>query len=484
VIFIAGLSSTDASPAATNDTCAGAMTVPASGPFPHLTPIIDVSAATTNDDPLLPDQLGDCGGVSGANLSRSVWYKFTPTVSGAYAFSLGPDTSTTISDTVLAIYTSPNGCAGPSTGFACNDDSGAENRSGLTTTLASGTTYYIVVWSVFFDNPIGVIFDVQLRVTKPAVPANNACAGALVIPASGPFPYQTPTIDTTLADETGDPVETGCAGISTRVRSVWYKFSPTLSGLYVFSSGTETATTVDITKMTLYRNNAGCGTEFVEIVNCSATEVGRAVITGNLVAGNNYYLLVWDTSPDHIIGETSLQIRVVKATAPTVTTLPAGSITSTGATLRAQINPNGVQSRYWFEWGATTNYTAINTARLLNAGTLLLTTNSAIVGFMSGTNHFRAVATNSLGKTYGADQMFYWVNNRPILTSPVRQPGGNFQFRFSGITSQLYVVQGSTNLAAAWADLGPATELGAGTFEYIHIATAGARFRFYKVRVP
>jgi hypothetical protein len=483
LFLITWLHPADASPPATNDTCADALLIPGNGPFPYLTTIMDVSAATTNGDPALPVLLGNCGGVTLGNLSRSVWYKFTPGASALYGFSLGPDTLTTIADTVMAIYTSPTGCAGPSTGFDCNDDSGAEQRSGLTASLVAGTTYYIVVWGAFSAEPIGEILDVQLRVTKPVVPANNTCAGAISIPASGPFPHQTTTNDTILADEIGDPVDTGCLGVEDRVRSVWYKFVPGTDGLYVFSTGTETATTIDTTAMTLYRNNAGCGSEFVFQI-CSANVVGRAVITANLLAGNSYYLVVWDTSPDYIVGETSLQIRVVKVLAPTVTTLPAASITSTGATLGAQINLYGVQGRYWFEWGTSTNYTSTNSARLLNASSVLLTTNSPVTGFLPGTNyHFRAVATNAVGRTYGADQVFHWLNGQPLITSPVRLPGGNFQFQFNGTASQLYVVQGSTNLPA-WVDLGAATDLGGGLFEFIHTSTAGAPFRFYKVRVP
>ena len=100
-----------------NDLCAGALVIPPAGPFPHLTTVVDVTNATTTGDPGIPS----CQ----STVSRSVGYSFTPATSGAYDIELcNPPTLTTLSDTVLAIYTSVAGCTGPVTQVACNDASG------------------------------------------------------------------------------------------------------------------------------------------------------------------------------------------------------------------------------------------------------------------------------------------------------------------------------------------------------------------------
>jgi hypothetical protein len=44
------------------------------------------------------------------------------------------------------------------------------------------------------------------------------------------------------------------------------------------------------------------------------------------------------------------------ALAPTVTTLPASSITTTSATLNATVNPGGGAIAAYFQYGLTTNY--------------------------------------------------------------------------------------------------------------------------------
>src|SRR5262245_21450778 len=105
--------------APSNDNCSGAEVISPNGPFPYLTSIRDLTSATTNGDtePL-------CASLS--DLSRSLWYRFTPAASGPYIISSCPDapTATTVDDTVMAIFTSANGCAGPMVQIAdgCADD--------------------------------------------------------------------------------------------------------------------------------------------------------------------------------------------------------------------------------------------------------------------------------------------------------------------------------------------------------------------------
>src|SRR5690349_2767543 len=93
--------------APSNDNCSGAEVIPAGGPFPYSTSIRDITDATITGDPtpLCSDP---------AMLSRSLWYRFTPVLSGPYLISSCPSapTATTVDDTVMAIFTSPGGCLG------------------------------------------------------------------------------------------------------------------------------------------------------------------------------------------------------------------------------------------------------------------------------------------------------------------------------------------------------------------------------------
>jgi hypothetical protein len=105
------LSSTSLHAAApTNDLCSGAMNIPGAGPFPFLTPVVDITSATTNGDPVLDPLLFPIGTVT-----RSVWFKFVPQTAGTYGITTCSDegTLTTVPDTVMGIYTSPLPCVGP-----------------------------------------------------------------------------------------------------------------------------------------------------------------------------------------------------------------------------------------------------------------------------------------------------------------------------------------------------------------------------------
>ena len=140
----------DATPSAPppNDTCAGAEVIPATGPFPHLTIIRDISAATTSGDPSAPS----CITYDPTNLTRSVWYSFTPATSGRYLISSCSDapTATTVDDTVMAIYHSGNRCAGPLMEIAggCDDDECGRSgfQAAITADLQARSNYFIVVW--------------------------------------------------------------------------------------------------------------------------------------------------------------------------------------------------------------------------------------------------------------------------------------------------------------------------------------------------
>ncbi|HMZ81030.1 MAG TPA: hypothetical protein PLL06_15110, partial [Acidobacteriota bacterium] len=69
----------------------------------------------------------------------------------------------------------------------------------------------------------------------PVAPSNDMCSGAVVIPASGPFPHVTPLINVFSATSTNDAVRTcgiGTGGTGSDFLGVWFRFTPTTTGLY------------------------------------------------------------------------------------------------------------------------------------------------------------------------------------------------------------------------------------------------------------
>ena len=168
-----------------NDLCAGAVSIPGNGPFPHSTQVVDISGATTNGDPVLP------GDFYPTRVIRSVWFTFTPAASGNYTIAScgGAGGAATTADTVMAIYTSASGCNGP---FQINgelDDETCSPQAALTRSLLADTKYYVVVWKFFEGGADNGLNSVQLLVTATIPPANDTCANAILlslnIPAHG-----------------------------------------------------------------------------------------------------------------------------------------------------------------------------------------------------------------------------------------------------------------------------------------------------------
>jgi hypothetical protein len=299
-----------------NDLCANAIVVPASGPFPVLTDPVVVSLATTNGDPALPP-IGPC---RSGSVSRSIWYRFTPSVTALYTVSTCTDTTTTL-DTLMAIYTASGNCTGFSLVDCGDDECGV--RAAIETELNAGTTYYIVIWSSGSSIPAGNPAIVQLRISPPPTVPNDTCAGAVVIPDAGPFPYLAPASDTRLAGKVGDPPAPPCAG-GALDRSVWYRFNPAASGTYTLSLCGDTGTSVYETYLAMYTAASCSGPFTLTACNDNACEF-QSAITTNLTAGTTYYIVAWD--PDHTEGESLLQLRVANAV-PRITSaarLPNGS---------------------------------------------------------------------------------------------------------------------------------------------------------------
>ncbi len=92
--------------------------------------------------------------------------------------------------------------------------------------------------------------------------------------------------------------------------------------------------------------------------------------------------------------------------APVVTTNPATNVTSSSATLNGSVDPHGLTTNVFFQYGTTTSYGQAtpmqsqtgNTFRNITANISGLTTHT--------TYHFRIVATNNAGIRFGSDRTF------------------------------------------------------------------------------
>lgn len=213
-----------------------------------------------------------------------------------------------------------------------------------------------------------------------------------------------PVVQTGAAtDVTTDPV-TGTSSV-------------TLTGLvnpnglatgYHFDYGPTTA----YTAMTL-DVSIGAGTSDVPVA---------ATLTG-LPAGQTFhYKLVADTSAGTASGTDMIFTTPPVPIAPAVATGAATNVrtgSSTGsATLNGLVTPNGASTSYRFDYGTTTGYGASTDEIDAGSGTSGVVASADLTGLQAGTTyHYRLVATNAIGTSYGDDQTFT-VPAATISTAP------------------------------------------------------------------
>lgn len=119
--------------------------------------------------------------------------------------------------------------------------------------------------------------------------------------------------------------------------------------------------------------------------------------------------------------------------APTVLTAAASNVTRTSANFNAFVDPNGESvSACQFDWGTTPAYGHIVPCSSLPGSGQSLVAVSAVVGGLSKatTYHFRIVATNPSGTTYGSDRAFNTLTQPPavhkVSTANGSRKGGTF----------------------------------------------------------
>ena len=108
-------------------------------------------------------------------------------------------------------------------------------------------------------------------------------------------------------------------------------------------------------------------------------------------------------------GEIAAVWTFVAVSSPTVVTEPASAVTQTSAVLNATVDPNGeTVSDCHFDYGRSSSYgSSVPCSALPGSGENPVAV-SAAVGALSEYSiyHFRVVATNATGTSYGADQEF------------------------------------------------------------------------------
>jgi hypothetical protein len=138
---------------------------------------------------------------------------------------------------------------------------------------------------------------------------------------------------------------------------------------------------------------------------------------------------------------------------PIVTTNPAAFIASFSATLKGSLNPDGLSTTFHFQYGTTTNY-GLTSAPQTQIGDTFRPVSANVNSLAAHTTyHFRIVASNTAGTTFGSDRTFttLTMTGPPVVrTNPatdVIASSANLNGRLDphGLSTTVYFQYGTTN---------------------------------------
>jgi hypothetical protein len=124
-------------------------------------------------------------------------------------------------------------------------------------------------------------------------------------------------------------------------------------------------------------------------------------------------------------GDGGIKTFTTLGTAPVVVTLPATNVSATNATVNGSVNPGGLVTTYYFEYGTDTNYGSFTGTNSLPAGNGTMPVTSTLSNLQPATvYHFQLVAVNDVGATPGGDLTFTNLPTAPTVTTLPAFPVG------------------------------------------------------------
>ena len=137
---------------------------------------------------------------------------------------------------------------------------------------------------------------------------------------------------------------------------------------------------------------------------------------------------------------------------PVVTISPATLIASFSATLNGSLDPHGLTTSVYFQYGTTTNY-GLTTAPQSQSGNTYRNISANISSLSASTTyHFRIVASNSAGTTFGGDRTLTTLTatGAPVVTTnaatnvAISSATLNGSLDPHGLTTSVYFQYGTT----------------------------------------
>jgi hypothetical protein len=158
-----------------------------------------------------------------------------------------------------------------------------------------------------------------------------------------------------------------------------------------------------------YGTSTSYGASTPEVyVGSGTTSVEELQKVASLLADDGYDFRIVATNKNGTTDGANETFKTTGTKVPLAETVGASAVTETGATLNGVVNPDGVETKYSFQYGTTISYGKETAAVSAGAGTANLNESKAVTGLTAKTTyHYRVVATNANGTTDGPDQTFY-----------------------------------------------------------------------------
>lgn len=194
-----------------------------------------------------------------------------------------------------------------------------------------------------------------------------------------------------------------------------------------------------------------------ESLGAGASNVAVSTAITGLAPGTTHHYRLVAENQDGVSRGSDGVFQTTTAPAPDVSTRSASEIGPGKARFNGRVDPNGLTTTWYFEYGTSTGYGTRTAEQSAGSGTSRVSVSTLVTGLRSGvTYHYRIVAANDAGAARGGDVAFRTDPPPSVSTGSV-----------SSVGSSSAKLNGSVNprgrATTAWFEYGTTSSLGART---------------------